>query len=120
MSCSSVKHRIMENIVGCYMDDEQIELYMNNKKIEIQLKKDFKDSRTVNILLLGTGEAGKSTFIKQMKILHGQEFTEDELNDYRIDLMNNVVDSMKTIIKGMEQLQIDYEVNSSRRGMITS
>ena len=111
MSCSGAKHSIMNNIKGCYMDDEELELWLNNKRIERQLKKDFKDSQTVNILLLGTGEAGKSTFIKQMKILHGQKFTEAELNDYRIDLMNNVVDSMKTMIKGMEQLQIAYEVD---------
>ena len=92
------------------MDEAELELWNNNKKIEKQLKKDFKESQSMKILLLGTGEAGKSTFIKQMKILHGQKFTEAELTFYRIDLMNNVVDSIKTIIKGMEQLQIDYEV----------
>ena len=110
MSCFNVKDRIMENCVTCYMDEAELELWNNNKKIEKQLKKDFKESQSMKILLLGTGEAGKSTFIKQMKILHGQEFTDAELTDYRIDLMNNVVDSIKTIIKGMEQLQIDYEV----------
>ena len=35
-------------------------------------------------------------------------------------ILFEMLDSMKTIIKGMEQLQIDYEVNSSRRGMTTS
>lgn len=38
----------------------------------------------VKILLLGSGESGKSTFIKQMVIIHGKgEFTADEVRAYR-------------------------------------
>ena len=72
MSCFNVKDIIMENCVTCYMDEAELELWNNNKKIEKQLKKDFKESQSMKILLLGTGEAGKSTFIKQMKIVRAR------------------------------------------------
>ena len=62
------------------------------------------------MLLLGTGEAGKSTFVKQMKILYGIGFTDEENNTFRVDILNNVVDGIKTLIDGMDKLSIPYEV----------
>ena len=62
------------------------------------------------ILLLGAGESGKSTFVKQMKILHKDEFTNQELTFYRRDLINNVLEYTKMLIEGMDTLEIEYEV----------
>ncbi|CAG9533341.1 unnamed protein product [Cercopithifilaria johnstoni] len=55
------------------------------KIIEKQLQKEAKHlRRQVKILLLGSGESGKSTFIKQMVIINGRgEFTADEVRAYR-------------------------------------
>jgi len=45
-----------------------------------QLQKDKHHyRRTVRILLLGSGESGKSTFLKQMRIINGGDFVEQEL-----------------------------------------
>ena len=65
--------------------------------------------------MLGTGESGKSTFVKQMKILQEMSFTEQELHDFRVDLINNVVDCIKLLIEGMETLDIEYEVVSYQK-----
>ena len=63
------------------------------------------------LLLLGTGEAGKSTFVKQMKILHGIGFTEKEREAFKQDVLNNVVDGLQTLITGMETLPIQFQVS---------
>ncbi|QQP39186.1 Uncharacterized protein FKW44_019984, partial [Caligus rogercresseyi] len=53
-----------------------------NREIESSLKKAHSSEKSViKILLLGTGEAGKSTIIKQMKIIHNNGFESDELRE---------------------------------------
>lgn len=47
--------------------------------------------RLVKILLLGAGESGKSTFLKQMRIIHGQEFDQEAKEDYRATIYSNVI-----------------------------
>ena len=63
-----------------------------------------------NLLLLGTGEAGKTTFVKLMRISNGREFTPEEKRFYRINLIKNVVESIKHLIEGVELLKLQYDV----------
>jgi len=51
------------------------------------------------LLLLGTGDSGKSTFCKQMQLLHREGFTEDKLRSIIPLLRVNTLDSMKILIK---------------------
>lgn len=53
-------------------DDDSKAQWTQNRQIELQLAKDKKQlRRTVKVLLLGSGESGKSTFLKQMRIING-------------------------------------------------
>ena len=36
------------------------------------------------LLVTGAGESGKSTLVKQMKIIHNDGFTEDELYSFKV------------------------------------
>ncbi|TNN54033.1 Guanine nucleotide-binding protein subunit alpha-12 [Liparis tanakae] len=47
--------------------------------------------RLVKILLLGAGESGKSTFLKQMRIINGQEFGKKALLDFRDTIYENIL-----------------------------
>ncbi len=60
-------------------------------------------------LFLGAGESGKSTFIKQMRIIHGDGYqTTDKLNFIRV-VSQNVIEAMQAMIKAMDDLNIQYE-----------
>lgn len=60
----------------------------------------------VKLLLLGAGESGKSTIAKQLKIIHANGFTEDELLTYKTIVYSNTIVAMRNIIKASETLKI--------------
>lgn len=50
---------------------------------------------THRLLLLGAGESGKSTIVKQMRILHINGFNEAEKREKITDIRRNVRDAMQ-------------------------
>uniref|UniRef100_A0A2I3G9N0 Guanine nucleotide-binding protein G(s) subunit alpha n=26 Tax=Boreoeutheria TaxID=1437010 RepID=A0A2I3G9N0_NOMLE len=76
-----------------------------NKKIEKQLQKDKQVYRaTHRLLLLGAGESGKSTIVKQMRILHVNGFNGDEKATKVQDIKNNLKEAIETIVAAMSNL----------------
>jgi guanine nucleotide-binding protein G(i) subunit alpha len=63
----------------------------------------------VKLLLLGAGESGKSTIVKQMKIIHEKGYTVDECLEYRLVVYRNVVQSLTAIVRAMGHLMIPLE-----------
>lgn len=63
-----------------------------SREIDSMLKRERRSiRRLVKILLLGAGESGKSTFLKQMRIIHGKEFDQKALLDFRDTIFENVI-----------------------------
>ncbi|GAA5850659.1 hypothetical protein JCM9279_006378 [Rhodotorula babjevae] len=59
-------------------------------------------AREAKILLLGPGSSGKSTILKQMKILHLAGFTPAELEEYRQQIFVNVREAMRACLALLE------------------
>ena len=90
---------------------EKREFQQINSMIEKEIRKEkHAKQKQYKILLLGAGGSGKSTFVKQMKILYGIGFSDEEKRTFRVDILNNVVDAINIIIGGMDKLKIPYEV----------
>jgi len=58
---------------------------------------------------LGSGESGKSTIVKQMKIIHQNGYSVDELALYRHTIYKNLVDCAKALIGAMRQFEVEVE-----------
>ncbi|CAH8562818.1 unnamed protein product [Schistosoma guineensis] len=76
--------------------DRQISIY---KKMEVNC---------IKLLLLGTGESGKSTLLKQMKIIHINGFSNKERLDYIPIIKQNIRDVILSILGGMKTLQLEF------------
>jgi guanine nucleotide-binding protein G(q) subunit alpha len=96
--------------MACCLSEEQKEQKRINAEIERQLRKDKRDARReLKLLLLGTGESGKSTFIKQMRIIHGSGYTDEDKRGFIKLVFQNIFMAMQTMIRAMELLKIQYE-----------
>ena len=65
-------------------------------------------------LRTGSGESGKSTIVKQMKIIHQNGYTRDELLVFRLVVYDNLIESAQAIVKQMRKMGIDPEVPANR------
>ncbi|KAF7666461.1 hypothetical protein LDENG_00106610 [Lucifuga dentata] len=93
----------------CGLTAEEEEKLRIHKEIEKQLRRDKRASRReLKLLLLGTGESGKSTFIKQMRIIHGSGYSEADRKGFTRVVFQNIVTAIQALIHAMKILSIDY------------
>ncbi|XP_078524774.1 guanine nucleotide-binding protein subunit alpha-15-like [Lissotriton helveticus] len=96
-------------------EDEKIALDVDQTINRILLKQKKKDRRERKLLLLGTGESGKTTFIKQMHIIHKDGYSEEEERKPFAKLVyQNIFTSMQSLTGAMETLNILYEDQGNR------
>jgi len=100
--------------MACCLSEEAREQKRINQEIEKQLQRDKRNARReLKLLLLGTGESGKSTFIKQMRIIHGNGYSEEDKRQHIRLVYQNVFMAMQAMIRAMDTLEIPYGNNSS-------
>lgn len=89
---------------------EELEQRYRSQEIDKMIEKDKHSfRRQVKLLLLGAGESGKSTFLKQMKIIHGLRFEPELIKEYQHVIYQNVVKGMKVLVDARDKLNIPWE-----------
>jgi hypothetical protein len=80
-----------ERRAGAARDAER-EARRRSRDIDALLARERRAVRRLGkILLLGAGESGKSTFLKQMRIIHGREFDQKALLEFRDTIFDNIL-----------------------------
>ncbi|KAJ5068215.1 guanine nucleotide-binding protein g(o) subunit alpha [Anaeramoeba ignava] len=81
--------------------------HSKNQKIEQQIKEEEEMfQKEVKLLLLGTGESGKTTFIKQIQILYNEGFNDSDRLLYFGAIRANIIVHIKTLLKASKDLGI--------------
>ena len=86
---------------------------LHSDRIDRELQASARE-RIVKLLLLGAGESGKSTCVKQMKIIHGDGYSIDELNSFKSIIHGNLLTTMVEVIKAMDKLNITVHNPSNK------
>lgn len=87
------------------------EAFIKNKKVNSAIEKRLlleknREKNEVKLLLLGAGESGKSTVLKQMKLLHQNGFTFQERQQYCQVIWADAIQSMRILIIQSRKLNI--------------
>ncbi|XP_028318314.1 guanine nucleotide-binding protein G(q) subunit alpha-like isoform X2 [Gouania willdenowi] len=112
----------LSSVGTCCLSPEAKEARRINDEIERQLRRDKKDSRReYKLLLLGTGESGKSTFIKQMRIIHGHGYSDEDKRSFTRLVFQNIFTAMQAMIQAMStfNLHYKYECNKANASIIS-
>ncbi|XP_046424657.1 guanine nucleotide-binding protein subunit alpha homolog [Neodiprion fabricii] len=89
---------------------EEIEQRFKSQEIDQELEKERQEKRReVKLLLLGAGESGKSTFLKQMRIIHGVKFEPELIKEYQHVIYQNIIKGMKVLVDARDKLNIPWE-----------
>lgn len=131
--------------MGCLnskpVDPDDKEAAQQNSRIEKVIRNDKKTlDRTIKILLLGkdscicqrtcawrplykcsqyaigAGESGKSTIIKQMRIIHSGGFPVDERRQNRAVIYSNLIVAFKVLLEIMQAEGIQFTTDTAKVG----
>lgn len=109
--------------MSCFLSEDARAQNRINKEIEKQLTRDKKDSnKEIKLLLLGTGESGKSTFIKQMRIIHGGGYSNSDRLKFVVLIHRNIYTAMCQLLEAMTDLEIPFEsaVSEETKGTLSA
>ncbi|XP_017482889.1 PREDICTED: guanine nucleotide-binding protein subunit alpha homolog [Rhagoletis zephyria] len=111
-ACLRCCGNILSYLVRLRNTPEELEQRYKSREIDKFLEKEKHTfRRQVKLLLLGAGESGKSTFLKQMRIIHGINFEPELIREYQYVIYQNVLRGMQVLIDARQKLEIPWENN---------
>lgn len=89
-------------------DDPQAK---HSRQIDSDIARDkIKLENEIKLLLLGAGDSGKSTVLRQLRIIHQDAYAptkRDECLQFKDVIQNNVISNMKFLLLGAERLKLE-------------
>jgi len=108
--------------MGCLNSKEKDIERERSNEIDKRIKSESLE-KEIRVLLLGTGDSGKSTIIKQFKLIYGDKFNEEDKNHYKKVIHINLIDFTYTIINDkLHSLELEnnlhYKYLSNNKNLI--
>jgi len=64
--------------------------------------------------LIGAGESGKSTILKQMRLIYTKDgFTKNEKEEWRVIIFNNILDGLRMAVDAMDDYGFSFEYENT-------
>ncbi|KAF9527910.1 heterotrimeric G-protein alpha subunit, GPA2-like protein [Crepidotus variabilis] len=92
---------------GIEVSDKERELHRNAER-ELKEAK-AKMAAQVKVLLLGSGDSGKSTVLKQMRLIHKMPFSTTEIEEFRQLVFDNLTRGLRYVLDAMQDMELSVE-----------
>jgi guanine nucleotide-binding protein subunit alpha len=97
--------------MGSCVSIDTVEVSEEDKRRHKAAEKTLKEAKAkmnnqVKVLLLGSGDSGKSTVLKQMRLIHKVPFSSQEVESYRQLVFNNLTHGLKYLLDSMEDMEL--------------
>eukprot|EP00042_Codosiga_hollandica_P056730 m.825352 g.825352 ORF g.825352 m.825352 type:complete len:349 (+) comp59409_c0_seq7:280-1326(+) len=95
--------------MSCFQSGAHEELVWVHRKIEQQIRADkHANTKELKLLLLGPGESGKSTVVKQMRILHGAGYSPADCAAFKPLIHQNIATAILAMFNAIRSLGIKF------------
>ncbi|CAO3702099.1 unnamed protein product [Rhizopus stolonifer] len=96
--------------MGVCLSNEETNERVHSGNIDRTIEEENKKlEREFKMLLLGSGESGKTTIFKQMKILHQDGYTPQELDSWKLPVYRNLVQSAQAVIEALDKFEYQLD-----------
>ncbi|PBK60560.1 guanine nucleotide binding protein, alpha subunit [Armillaria solidipes] len=97
--------------MGACLSSGGFEVTDTEKALHRRAEKELKEAKAkmatqVKVLLLGSGDSGKSTVLKQMRLIHKIPFSPQEIESFRQFTFDNLTGGLKCILHAMEDMDL--------------
>ena len=94
----------------CFTTAEEREATRRSREIDRYLEKESKKPvNQLKFLLLGPRGSGKSTYWKQMRILYGEGYSEEDRFQLRSEIYCTVLNGMREVIRCVRKFHIPFQ-----------
>ncbi|ORZ21377.1 guanine nucleotide binding protein, alpha subunit [Absidia repens] len=106
----------------CHSNNQSVSAeFLHNEEIDQVLRAEkIKHQHEAKLLLLGSGESGKSTLVKQIRLIHDNGFTNAERQAFREVVAKNLLQSMVTLLEAVDQLNLGWQMDTTSSDTITT
>ncbi|KAK0204246.1 heterotrimeric G-protein alpha subunit, GPA2-like protein [Desarmillaria ectypa] len=105
--------------MGACISSGGVEVTEADKALHRQAEKELKEAKAkmasqVKVLLLGSGDSGKSTVLKQMRLIHRVPFSPQEIESYRQLTFDNLTRGLKYVLDAMEDMDLKVSEDNQK------
>uniref|UniRef100_A0A1I7XEM8 G-protein alpha subunit n=1 Tax=Heterorhabditis bacteriophora TaxID=37862 RepID=A0A1I7XEM8_HETBA len=111
------------SVIGDSTSTEEKKIHTQQEIVNQHIEKEIiaeKRKKILKLLLLGPGDSGKSTTLKQIRIIHDQGFSEEEKIQRKYIIYLNLIAGMVSIINGLKELSMNYQIPNSEVYLVTA